>query len=132
MADNQVKATSARVLMLFTFLLAGVTAAAWRQRSAQPGLETVGYPTALGDVQYCPVNLLDRERHFSAQLDHAAEVAEFSISSEESFFRRDDRMFKAGMATSREFFLYQRDDLPTESLWVKSADGQYHRIQRVP
>ena len=130
MADNQAKATPARVLMIFTFLMAAVAASAWRQHSAVGSQNTVNFPTALGDAQFCPVAVLTGGQSFAARIDGTEALVNFQVIAKDGQEMEEDRMRKAGLAESGEFFLYQPDEASAESLWVKSAVGQFYPLVR--
>ena len=130
MADNQAKATPARVLMLFTFLMAAVAASAWRQHSAVVSPNTIDFPTALGDTQFCPVAVLTGGQPFAARIDGTEALVNFQIGAKIGQEMEEDQMRKAGLAESGEFFLYQPEEAMTESLWVKSAVGQFYPVVR--
>ena len=132
MADNQAKATPARVLMIFTFLMAAVAASAWRQRSVVGSPNTVNFPTALGDAQFCPVAVLTGGQPFAARIDGVETPVNFQITAKAGQEMEEDQMRKTGLAESGEFFLYQPDEAAAESLWVKSAAGQFYPVVRGP
>ena len=132
MADNQAKATPARVLMIFTFLMAAVAASAWRQHSAVGSQNTVNFPTALGDAQFCPVAVLTGGQSFAAEIDGVETPVNFLVTAKEGQEMEEDQMRKTGLAESGEFFLYQPDEAAAESLWVKSAAGQFYPVVRGP
>ena len=130
MAENQAKSTPARVLFLFTFLMAGLTAVLWRERQVGSHVETVDYPTALGDAQFCPVALLSAGQTFTATLDQADQPATFTTQGKSAITKRDDRLWKVGLATEGNFYLYQSDQADDTGWYVKSAEGQFYRVQR--
>ena len=132
MADNQAKATPARVLMIFTFLMAAVAASAWRQHSAVGSPNTVSFPTALGDSQFCPVAVLTGGQPFAARIDGVETPVNFQVTAKAGQEMVEDQMRKTGLAESGEFFLYQPDEASAESLWVKSAAGQFYPVVRGP
>lgn len=129
MAENQAKATPARVLMLFTFLFAGVAATLWRHDSQRDQLQTIDFPTALADQDFCPVALLQPGVSFQAALDQAPTKAEYTVADTSGKPKREDRMWKVGMETQGQFFLYQSDqEGESATLWVKSAPGIFYRV----
>ena len=132
MAENQAKATPARVLMLFAFLFAGVVASLWRYEQQRTIVQKVEYPTALGDDLLCPVRLLEPGNAFTATLDSDPKPEAFTVSSASAKSKREDRMWKVGIEEQGAFFLYQSDQAGETGLWVKSAEGLFYAVQAAP
>ena len=132
MAENQAKATPARVLLLFAFLFAGVVASLWRYEQQRPIIQKVEYPTALGDDLLCPIRFLEPGSAFTATLDSAPKPADFTVSSASAKSKREDRMWKVGVEEQGAFFLYQNDQAGETGLWVKSAEGLFYQVQAGP
>lgn len=129
MAENQSKATPAKVLFLFTLLFAGVTAAAWRETSQGTSLETIDYPTALGDEQRCPVALLQQGAIFPAILDGQKSPVNLEVVSSKAMLRSEEKLWKVGHETAEAFYIYQLAGDEKSSLWVKSAPGRYYEVK---
>ncbi len=115
MAENTAKSTPARVLLLFTLLLAGMAAARWQDRTPT----TISYPTALEDTQLVPSTL----RHFRALLDGQSTAQSFTITSRAPVTKADHHLFKCGQAEHGAFTIYQDQ----QAYWLKTAPGQYLR-----
>ncbi len=128
MAENQPKSTPARVLFLFTFLMAGMAAALWRDHQTAATVESIDYPTALGDEQFCPVALLQPGQQFPATVDKSDQPATLTISSQSALSKREERLWKAGIATTGGFYLYQSDQPEDTGWYVKSAPGQFYKV----
>jgi hypothetical protein len=129
MAENLAKSTPARVLFLFTFLMAGMAAALWRDHSVGSA-DTVDYPTALGDEQLCPVALLQPGTTFSSSLDKEPRPVSWTVSSKAATSKREDRLWKVGLAEEHAFYIYQSDQADDSAYWVKSGPGAFYRVAR--
>jgi hypothetical protein len=128
MAENQSKDTPARVLLLFTLLFAGVTAAAWREAGHRDSIESVDFPTALADAQYCPISLLTKGAAFQGMLDGHEKIVTFTVAASSARKQQEERLWKVGKTADGAFYIYQQQGGESKSLWVKSAPNQFYEV----
>jgi hypothetical protein len=129
MAENQAKSTPARVLFLFAFLMAGMAAALWRESNGGVK-DSIDYPTALGDEQFCPIALLQTGQNFTAVMDKETQLVSWTITSKAAVAKREERLWKMGVASEAGFYVYQSDQAEDTGTWIKSAPGLFYRITR--
>ncbi|MBP7950489.1 MAG: hypothetical protein KA004_12610 [Verrucomicrobiales bacterium] len=125
MAENLPRSTPARVLLLFAFLFAGVVAAVWRDGQMRPQLESVVYPTALGDALEVPPTVL-AGAVFQAWTDADPGGASFKATAEPPLKLAPDRLLRAGAAADGAFWLYRPDAKSgRQGLFLRMPDGQF-------
>jgi hypothetical protein len=133
MAENQAKSTPARVLLLFALLLAAVAVAVSREHAARSAVESVDYPTALGDEAFAPSSLLAVGQVFSAKLDGTDTAASLAVTSAKPLAKAEERLWKVGLAEMvssqmGHFYIYQSDQTEDTAQYIKSAPGMFYKV----
>jgi len=125
MAENTPRATSGRVLLLFAFLFAGLAAAVWHDRQNRERLESVTYPTALGDTQDVPAAVLGGA-DFQAWTEADPTEAAYHLAADPAVKLSPDRFLKIGAAADGAFWIYRPDENSgREGLYIRAADGRF-------
>ena len=124
MIRNTPRGTPARVLILFGLLASVVVISALRD-ARRPELARIGYPTAVGDVDY--------HKPGTAPLRVAVHGSYFTLEdASEHLQRRDDQMFRVPLAVSSPRLYTTSEAFPEDRippLYLKTAPGDFVRVE---
>lgn len=130
MPANTPKSTAGRVLLLFAFLFAGVVAARWKDGQRRSQLESIDYPTALGDENTAPLDVLSGAEFTAWTQQEPTEAAWHVVSSSPDDIP-PDRLLKIGAAAGGAFWLYEPDaKFPRHGTFIRTADAKFLRVQK--
>ncbi len=131
MAENIPRATPGRLLLLFSLLFLAVAAATWRDAPRRESLDSVDFPTAMGDEELCPPEALTIAGGFAARLFGEEKDAIWSPTGPEAIEWPEDRLYKVGRDLGDRFYIYQPARGPkADSHFVKMGDRSFRELKR--